>query len=54
MDPQKTLNCQSNLEKKKKKDKTWGNTLPDIRLYYKATVIKQYSIGTKHRHGPMG
>ena len=38
----------------RKKDKTGSNTLPDIRLYYKAIGIKQYSTGANHRHRPMG
>ena len=34
----------------KKKKGTGGIGLPDLRLYYKATVIKQYGIGTKNRN----
>ena len=36
MEPQKTLSCQGNLEKKK----AGVSMLLDLRLYYKATVIK--------------
>ena len=36
MDPQKTLNCQSNLERKQ--EQTENFMLPDFRLPYKVTV----------------
>ena len=37
MEIQNTSNSQSNLEKE---EWNWRNQLPDLRLYYKATVIK--------------
>ena len=46
METQKTLNNQSNL----KKTGAGGILLSDCRLYYKATVIKTVSIGTKNRN----
>ena len=51
MDPQKTLNCQSNLgENKKQKNKIGSITLPDLRQFYKATGSKQQYTGTKQIH----
>jgi len=50
MEPQKNPNCQSNLEREKRKNRAGGVILSDFRLNYKATVNKTVKYWHKKKH----
>ena len=47
IEPLKMLNSQSTLEKEKQ---SWKHHTPWSKLYHKAIIIKQHSIGIKYRY----